>query len=158
MDHLIPALLEGTNENYADKLTNSPSLQADYLSILPVTASAMTGWKNGKFVINLTLLPKSRSLEAKFLTPAGVATKIVHLDNLALITLDDFNIRYTLYSPFHDEIIDREMVYSNRLEGEDWLFDSQAVWDEAGVNHPELTLEKNLKERQNYFNITDHHN
>ena len=90
------------------------------------------------------------------MTPAGVVTKVVHLDNLALITLDDFNVRYTLYNPFHDEIIDREMVYSNRLEGEDWLFDSQAEWSEEGVNHPELSIEKNLNERQNYYNVTEY--
>lgn len=126
------------------------------MSILPVTATPALGWKNGKFVINLSLLPKSRSLEAKYLTPAGVVTKVVHLDNLALITLDDFNVRYTLYNPFHDEIIDREMVYSNRLEGEDWLFDSQAEWSEEGVNHPELSIEKNLNERQNYYNVTEY--
>jgi hypothetical protein len=45
------------------------------------------------------------------------------------------------------------MVYRNILDGESWLFDSRGEWNEEGVNHPELSLDKNFNEIKYYDNL-----
>lgn len=103
----------------------------------------------------MKLLPGSRSLEVAYLTPNGVGKKVTHLDNIVPITLDDHQYMAKGITFFLSDAVDKEMVYNNNLEGENWLFDSQGEWDEEGIAHPELTLEKNWRERDYFRNVTD---
>jgi hypothetical protein len=111
------------------------------------------GHSNTKFIVHLDLLPESRALEATFLTYSGKGKKIVHLDNVIPISFDDFIHGLTGIHLMPGPVIDREMVYKNTLEGENWLFDAQGSWDEKGIAHPELTIEKNWRELDFYRNI-----
>lgn len=71
------------------------------------------------------------------------------------ITYDDHQ-HFGLGMYFYlSDIVDRDMVYRNTLEQEDWLFDSKGNWNEEGVSHPELALAKNFRELEYYENI--HH-
>lgn len=82
-----------------------------------------------------------------------IGKKITHLDNVIPITYDDhqhYGLGFYLYL---SDIIDRDMVYRNTLEQEDWLFDSNGQWSEEGVSHPELSLAKNFREREYYENV-----
>lgn len=77
----------------------------------------------------------------------------MHLDNIIPITYDDHQIKGKAFSLYLSDIIDRDMVYRNLLDGENWLFDSRGEWSEEGVNHPELSLDKNWDEVKYYDNL-----
>lgn len=78
---------------------------------------------------------------------------MTHLDNIIPITYDDHQHQAFGVSLHLSDAIDKDMVYRNTLDNENWLFDAQGEWNEEGVAHPELTLDKNWRE-WDYFRNT----
>ena len=83
-------------------------------------------------------------------------SKIVGLKNIIPVTMDDHQHAAKGYSMTLSEIVDRDMVYRNNLEDEDWLFDRDGTWDEEGINHPACSLDNNWQELEYYRNTQEY--
>lgn len=125
------------------------ALGIKYNQFVPFYLESRLTLTRKRFVVKMDLLPEEKQIEVTSLQLGQLDTFRIPIHNLIPVTSADYNINHAFGKVIeHPEFMDMDMVYLIKNEQEFLVFDKEGAWKEEGVNHPELSFEKNFKEHE----------
>ena len=109
------------------------------------------------FVLRLELFPKADYLKFEVLKFSGVETVYVPINQIIPITKYDYWCAAT-WRPFfkQHQCLDFDMIYAHKTTKEMFLFDKYGEWNDDGVYHDALSMEKTYNETNWYDEFSPH--
>ncbi|CAG9332412.1 unnamed protein product [Blepharisma stoltei] len=100
-----------------------------------------------RFVVKMDLLPEENKIEITSLQLGQLDAFKVPIEQVVPVTPQEYTFNHSFGKVLkHAEFMDLEMVYLIRKQQEFLVFDKEGTWNQEGVNHPSLSMEKNYKE------------
>ncbi|EGR32745.1 hypothetical protein IMG5_071980 [Ichthyophthirius multifiliis] len=138
---LVIQIIKIYNEKNVEK-------QTEYQNLLKQIVATNVFNTPKQFVIKMEFHPQNRVLSMDCMTHQGVFTKLVDLDNVIPATYEDY-VHFDRRKLFRATLfLDTDMILFNNQQQEFYIFDKDSQWNEEGINHPELTLDKLYNEKK----------
>ena len=104
----------------------------------------------------MELLPNTETLKLHVLRLGGVYEMFVPIKEIVPITPYDYwCASWTMWFKQHQSI-DLDMIYANHVTKEMFVFDKTGDWNDEGLNHPVLSMDKTYNETNWYDEFSAH--
>ena len=128
--------------------------KAKVFSLIPFFVESAFTSKN--FVLQMQFYPKAELMQIEVLRMSGVHTLYVPVSNIIPITRYDYwAASWKFWSKQH-QCLDLDMIYANRNTREMYVFDKDGEWNDDGVYHEGLSMEKTYNETNWYDEFSVH--
>ena len=140
--------------SFANSL-GSTDHKAKVYSLLPFLIESQMTSKS--FVLRMQLYPNAGLLKLDTLEFRGVETSFIPVDQMIPITKYDYWCA-AAWRPFfkQNSCLDLDMIYANANTKEMYLFDKDGEWEDEGVYHDALSMDKTFNETQWYDEFNPH--
>ena len=102
------------------------------------------------FVLKLELFPEAEYLKMHVLRLGGVYELYVPIKQIIPITPYDYWCASWMMWFKQNQCIDLDMIYANHVTKEMYVFDKNGQWNDAGVFHDSLSMDKTYNETNWY--------
>ena len=123
-------------------------------SLLPFFVESAFTRKN--FVLRMDLYPKAELLQIDVLRMNGVISLYVPINNVIPITRYDYWAASWKFWCKQHQCLDLDMIYANRITKEMYVFDKDGEWNDDGVYHDALSMDKTYNETNWYDEFSVH--
>ena len=108
------------------------------------------------FVLRMELYPKADYLKMYVLRLGGVFEMYVPIKQIIPITRYDYWCAQWMVFFKQNHCIDLDMIYANYVTKEMFVFDKNGEWNDEGVYHEKLSLDKTYNETNWYDEFSAH--
>jgi len=151
---------EGDMYNYAANSWNSLSNIRDgphaskYKGLIPFWLESLTTRKH--YVLKLSVYPQARILKFDVCDlKNGTRPIYLPIDQVIPVTKYDYWGAHRLWAK-QNPCLDLDMIYANRTTKEMFVFDKNGMWNDEGVNHEALSMERTYNETNWYDEFSVH--
>ena len=128
--------------------------KAKVFSLIPFFVESAFTRKN--FVLKMELFPKAEILQLDVLRMNGVQSLYIPINNIIPVTKYDYwGASWKFWCKQHQSL-DLDMVYANRITKEMYLFDKDGEWNDEGIYHDALSMDKTYNETNWYDEFSVH--
>ena len=146
-------LKKATGYNWDSEMLRS-SHKGKVFSLLPFFVESAFTRKN--FVLRMDLYPKAELLQIDVLRMNGVISLYVPINNVIPITRYDYWAASWKFWCKQHQCLDLDMIYANRITKEMYVFDKDGEWNDDGVYHEALSMDKTYNETNWYDEFSVH--
>ena len=104
----------------------------------------------------MDLYPKAELLQIDVLRMNGVISLYVPINNVIPITRYDYWAASWKFWCKQHQCLDLDMIYANRITKEMYVFDKDGEWNDDGVYHDALSMDKTYNETNWYDEFSVH--
>jgi hypothetical protein len=143
---------EALNGIKSDFITEAPEIMKEkYYKFLPFYLESRLTPTEKLFVVNMEVVPERSVLVVTALQIGSLITKEIPIKDVQPVTVEDYECGHFGGKLLESaDFFDLEMIYINRPMQQFLVFDKEGKWNEEGVNHSALSMEKTFNEHKWY--------